>query len=512
MSRKASGKIYLVGAGPGDPGLITVKGLALLGAADVVIYDSLAPSELLGHVRPGAEVIHAGKRGGQPQFRQAQINRLLIDKYRKGLTVVRLKGGDPFIFGRGGEEALLLAEAGIPFEVVPGVTSAVAVPSYAGIPLTHRDWASSVTFVTGATGREKGGGEDPLDWAALARERQTVVFLMGLLRLSTIVERLLSHGRSPSTPVAVIQSGTTPHQKTVVAPLSEIVARVEEAGLEPPAIILTGEVIGLREQLNWHETKPLYGRKVLVTRAADQAEEFINLLVLYGAEPVAFPTIEIVPPESWEAVDHAIDRLAEFDWLLLTSVNGVEFFMRRLRERGRDLRELKGIKIGAIGPKTADAIERHGLAPDLVPKTFQAEAILEGLSTEKLEGRRILLPRALEAREVLPQELAKRGAHVAVVPVYRTIIPTASRDAIRAMLQKKELAVVTFTSSSTVKNFMKLFEGEPVAKWLEGVRIACIGPITADTAREKGLRVDIQPKDFTVAALAREIAESYGGK
>jgi uroporphyrinogen III methyltransferase / synthase len=509
MSMRASGKIYLVGAGPGDPGLITVKGREVLGEADVVIYDSLAPPELLDHVKPGAEVIHAGKRGGQPHVRQAQINRLLIDKFRKGMTVVRLKGGDPFVFGRGGEEALLLAEAGIPFEVVPGVTSAVAVPAYAGIPLTHREWASSVTFVTGVTGQESGDGETTLDWDALAKGGHTVVFLMGLLRLSNIAEQLLAHGRPPSSTVAVIQSGTTPQQQTVVAPLSEIVARVEAAGLRPPAIILIGEVINLRESLNWHETKPLFGKKVLVTRARDQAKDFVDCLTRYGAEPVSFPTIEIVPPESWEPVDRAIDRLAEFDWLLLTSVNGVEFFMKRLKDRGRDLRDLKGIRIGAIGPKTANAIEAHGLAPDLVPQTFQAEAVLEGLSAEPLEGRRILLPRALEAREVLPQELAKRGARVEVVPVYRTIIPTARREAVRAMLQKKELAVVTFTSSSTVKNFMSLFEGEPVARLLEGVKIACIGPITADTAREKGLHVDIQPKDFTVEALAMEIAECF---
>jgi uroporphyrinogen III methyltransferase/synthase len=509
MMPKASGKIYLVGAGPGDPGLITVKGRELLGEADAVIYDSLAPAELLGHIKPGAEVIHAGKRGGQPQIRQAQINRLLVDKFRKGLTVVRLKGGDPFIFGRGGEEALFLAESGIPFEVVPGVTSAIAVPAYAGIPLTHREWASSVTFVTGVAGKESEEAGEAIDWASLAKGRQTVVFLMGLLRLPVIVERLLAHGRPPSTPVAVIQSGTTPRQRTVIAPLSEIASRVEAAGLRPPAIILIGEVIRLREQLNWHETKPLYGKKVLVTRARDQAEEFVGLLTRYGAEPVAFPTIEIVPPENWGPVDRAIDRLAEFDWLLLTSVNGVEFFMQRLKDRGRDLRALKGIKIGAIGPKTADALQQYRLVPDLVPQYFQAEAILEGLRTEPLEGKRILLPRALEAREVLPQELAKRGANVEVVPVYRTIIPTARREAVREMLQKKALAVVTFTSSSTVKNFMKLFKDDPVAKWLEGVTIACIGPITADTARELGLHVDIQPKDFTVAALAREIAERF---
>ena len=505
----ASGKVYLIGAGPGDPALITVKGRDLLGKADVVIYDSLAPSELLNHVKPGAELIYAGKRGGQPNIRQAQINRLLIDKAGKGLTVVRLKGGDPFVFGRGGEEALFLVEHNIPFEVVPGVTSAVAVPAYAGIPLTHREWASSVTFVTG---HEESEHEGTLDWAALGRERQTVVFLMGLLRLPKIVEHLLAHGRAPSSPVAVIQSGSTPQQRTVVAPLSEIVARVEAAKLRPPAIVLIGEVISLREQLNWHETKPLYGKKVLVTRAKEQAAELIELLTDYGAEPIEFPTIEILPPKDWKPLDRAIAKLADYDWLLFTSVNGVEFFMKRLFEKGGDLRKLTRAKIAAIGPKTAEALRAHGIVPDLVPKYFQAEAVLEGLAGVKMKGKRVLLPRAQEAREVLPKELKKRGARVDVVTAYRTVAPTKRRDQLKKMLERKELAVITFTSSSTVKNFMALFKGRPVKKWLEGVKIACIGPITADTARELGLRVDIQPKDFTVAALAKEIAEGVVSK
>jgi len=501
-----SGKVYLVGAGPGDPGLITVRGRALLGEADVVIYDSLAPSELLTHVTPGAEVIYAGKRGGQPNIRQAQINRLLLEKAGKGLTVVRLKGGDPFVFGRGGEEALFLAENGIPFEIVPGVTSAVAVPAYAGIPLTHREWASSVTFVTG----HEEGDAGALDWAALAREHQTVVFLMGLLRLPEIVGQLLAHGRAPSSHVAVIQSGSTPQQRTIIAPLSEIVARVEAAKLRPPAIVLIGEVISLREQLNWQETKPLFGKKVLVTRAKEQAQEFDDLLRQYGAEPVEFPTIEIVPPTDWKPLDRAIAKLADYDWLLFTSVNGVDFFMKRLFEKGGDLRTLKKTKVVAIGPKTAEAVRKYGIVPDLVPKYFQAEAVLEGLAGVRMKGKRVLLPRAKEAREILPTELKKRGAKVDVVTAYRTVAPKGRREELKSMLERKELAVITFTSSSTVKNFMALCKRQPIKKWLDGVKIACIGPITADTARELGLQIDIQPKDFTVAALAKEIAEGFG--
>jgi uroporphyrinogen III methyltransferase/synthase len=510
MSKKHTeqqGKVYLIGAGPGDPGLITVRGLKLLGEADVVIYDSLAPPELLTHIKPGAEVIYAGKRGGQPTIRQEQINRLLLEKAGKGLTVVRLKGGDPFIFGRGGEEALFLAENGIPFEIVPGVTSAIAVPAYAGIPLTHREWASSVIFVTG---HEEGGDEERLNWAELARQHQTVVFLMGLLRLPQIVERLLKHGRAPSSPMAVIQSGTTPNQRTIVAPLSEIVARVEKAGLQPPAIVLIGEVIGLRDQLNWQENKPLFGKKILITRAKEQAAEFMELLAGYGAEPVEFPTIEIIPPASWKPLDRAIAKLGDYDWLLFTSVNGVDFFMKRLFEKGGDLRKLTKTKVVAIGPKTAEAVRKYGIVPDLIPKYFQAEAVLEGLAGVRMKGKRVLLPRAKEAREILPTELKKRGAKVDVVEAYRTVAPKGRREELKSMLERKELAVITFTSSSTVKNFMALFKGRPVKKWLEGVKIACIGPITADTANEFGLHVDIQPKEFTVEALAKEIADRVG--
>jgi uroporphyrinogen III methyltransferase/synthase len=505
-----SGRVYLIGAGPGDPGLITVKGRQRLSEADVVIYDYLAPAELLGVVKTGADVIYVGKKGGGPRVNQEQINQLLIEKARQGLIVARLKGGDPFIFGRGGEEALVLAKAGVPFEVVPGVTSAIAVPTYAGIPLTHRDWASTVTFVTGVTGHEDADEFAQIDWTRLAGSGNTLVILMGLGRLRQIAAALLAAGRAPVTPAAVTQWGTTAQQRTITAPLSAIADRVEEAGLRPPAVIVIGEVVGLREQLNWHEAKPLFGKKILITRAKEQAQEFIEQLAQYGAEPVEFPTIEILPPEDWAPLDRAIAHLADYDWLLFTSVNGVEFFMKRLREKGGDLRKLKSTKIGAIGPKTAEAIHSHGLVPDLVPKYFQAEAILEGLTDVEMKGKRILLPRAFEAREILPQELAKRGAQVDVVPSYRTVIPTARRDQLRKMLERRELAVITFTSSSTVKNFMALFEGEPVTSWLEGVKIACIGPITADTARELGLRVDIQPKDFTVAALAKEIAEGFG--
>lgn len=497
----------MVGAGPGDPGLITVRGLKLLGEADVVIYDSLAPPVLLNQTKPGAEIIYAGKRGGQPQIRQAQINRLLLEKAGKGLTIVRLKGGDPFIFGRGGEEALFLAEHNIPFEIVPGVTSAIAVPAYAGIPLTHREWTSSVIFVTG---HEEGGDEERLNWAELARERQTVVFLMGLLRLPQIVERLLKHGRAPLSPVAVIQSGTTPKQRTIIAPLSEIIARVEAAKLRPPAIVLIGEVIGLRDRLNWQESKPLFGKKILITRAKEQAAEFMELLAGYGAEPVEFPTIEIVPPASWKPLDRTIAKLAGYDWLLFTSVNGVDFFMKRLFDKGGDLRKLTKAKVVAIGPKTAEAVRKHGIVPDFVPKYFQAEAVLEGLAGVRMKGKRVLLPRAKEAREILPKELKKRGAKVDVVTAYRTVTPKARLEQVKQMLERRELAVITFTSSSTVKNFMALFKGQPVKQWLSGVKIACIGPITGDTARELGLHVDIQPKDFTVEVLAKEIAVRVG--
>jgi uroporphyrinogen III methyltransferase/synthase len=423
--------------------------------------------------------------------------------------VVRLKGGDPFIFGRGGEEALELVKAGISFEVVPGVTSAIAVPAYAGIPLTHRDFTATVAFIT--------GHEDPaketsgIAWDKLATGIGTLVFLMGVGNLPKIAASLMEHGRSPDTPVAVIRAGTVPGQRTITGSLGNIADKAQKENIKPPAIIVVGDVVSLRKELNWFEERPLFGKRIVVTRAREQASDFVACLSALGAECVEFPTIEVIPPSSWKELDRAIGNLESYQWLVFTSVNGVKYFFDRLEDSGQDVRNLKGIRIAAIGPKTADAIHGKGVKPDLVPEEYRAEAVVEAFRKHRVAGSRILLPRAAEAREVLPQELEKMGATVEVVEAYRTVKPEGDRDEIRAMLGKGDIHMVTFTSSSTVNNFMEMFEGESdqLLKWMEKVTVACIGPVTAKTAEERGLSVRITPSDYTIEALAKAIVDYF---
>ncbi|RPJ21807.1 MAG: uroporphyrinogen-III C-methyltransferase, partial [Desulfobacteraceae bacterium] len=427
----------------------------------------------------------------------------------EGLRVVRLKGGDPFIFGRGGEEAQELVKAGIPFEVVPGVTSAIAVPAYAGIPLTHRDFTATVAFVT--------GHEDPtkdtsnIAWDKIATGIGTLVFLMGVGNLSKIAASLMDHGRSPETPVAVIRAGTVPGQRTVTGSLGNIAEVAQKEKIKPPAIIVVGDVVSLRKDLNWFEQRPLFGKRIVVTRAREQASDFVARLSELGAECVEFPSIEVIPPPNWKELDRAIGNLEAYQWLVFTSVNGVKYFFDRLEVSGQDARNLKGIKIAAIGPKTADAIRGKGVKPDLVPEEYRAEAVVEAFRNHGVKGLRILLPRAAEAREVLPQELEKMGATVEVVEAYRTVKPEGSKNEIRAMLEKADIHMVTFTSSSTVSNFMEMFEeeGDRLLKWMERVTVACIGPVTAKTAKERGLSVRITPSDYTIEALAQAIVEWF---
>ncbi|MEE8283151.1 MAG: uroporphyrinogen-III C-methyltransferase [candidate division NC10 bacterium] len=497
MNPEPKGKVFLVGAGPGDPGLLTLKGKRCLECADVVIYDYLVNERLLAYAPPAAERICVGKQAGEHRLPQEEINRLVIERALGGRMVVRLKGGDPFIFGRGGEEAEALVEAGVPFEIVPGVTSAIAVPAYAGIPLTHRDLTSSVAFVAGRPAREGPG----IDWRALSGIG-TVVFLMGVSRLSEIVERLLEHGRSPETPVAVIRSGTWPLQQTVTGTLRDIVERAKT--VRPPAIILVGEVVRLRDRLGWFEEKPLFGRRIVVTRAREQQSDFAELLEGYGAEVIECPTIAILPPEDWTALDQCLERIGGYHWVIFTSANGVRFFLGRLRERGGDLRVLYGIRVATIGPATAAALEGAGLRPDLVPDEYRAEAILEGLDRD-LHGVRFLVPRAAEAREALPAGLRERGAHVEIVPVYRTMQVADQAGAVVGLLQAGQIDAVTFTSSSTVVSFAEMFRGEDLPALLKGVTIACIGPITAETATRYGLAADVIPSAFTIPSLAEAL-------
>jgi uroporphyrinogen III methyltransferase/synthase len=509
MTEQEKGKVYLVGSGPGDPGLLTLRAKQCIEKADVVVYDYLANRVFLEYARKGAELIYVGKEGGRHTMSQDNINSLIVSKARQGLNVVRLKGGDPFIFGRGGEEALELVKAGISFEVVPGVTSAIAVPAYAGIPLTHRDFTATVAFIT--------GHEDPaketsgIAWDKLATGIGTLVFLMGVGNLPKIAASLMEHGRSPDTPVAVIRAGTVPGQRTITGSLGNIADKAQKENIKPPAIIVVGDVVSLRKELNWFEERPLFGKRIVVTRAREQASDFVACLSELGAECVEFPTIEVIPPLSWKELDRAIGNLESYQWLVFTSVNGVKYFFDRLEDSGQDVRNLKGIRIAAIGPKTADAIHGKGVKPDLVPEEYRAEAVVEAFRKHRVAGSRILLPRAAEAREVLPQELEKMGATVEVVEAYRTVKPEGDKDEIRAMLGKGDIHMVTFTSSSTVNNFMEMFEGESdqLLKWMEKVTVACIGPVTAKTAEQRGLSVRITPSDYTIEALAKAIVDYF---
>ena len=509
MEETKKGKVYLVGAGPGDPGLLTIKGRECISRADVVIYDFLANPVFLEHARDGAELIYVGKQGGCHTASQEEINTLIVEHARQGRIVVRLKGGDPFIFGRGGEEAEELVDAGVDFEVVPGVTSAIAVPAYAGIPLTHRDHTATVAFITGHEDPKK--EKSSIAWDKLATGAGTLVFLMGVGNLRAIAARLVEYGRSPGTPVAVIRRGTCPDQETVLGTLDTIAEVAEEAGIRPPAIIVVGEVAKLREKLEWFERRPLFGRRIVVTRAREQASGFLERLSLLGADCVQFPTIRVVPPESWEPLDSAVKQLSRYDWALFTSVNGVKYFLERLEFLGKDVRAMGGLKIGAIGPRTAEAWTRMGIRPDLVPDEYRAEAVVEALARVGVKGGKILIPRALKAREILPEALREMGAEVDVVPAYRTIRPDDDLERVKEMFRQKELDAVTFTSSSTVSNFMEMFKGseEALKEWMSSVAVACIGPVTAKTARGFGLKVDVTPDEYTIDSLTDALVSYF---
>lgn len=512
MTQKSNGKVYLVGAGPGDPGLLTLKGKECIEKGDVVIFDNLANRSFLSYARKEAEIIYAGKEGSRHALSQEEINTLILDRARKGLTVVRLKGGDPFIFGRGGEEAQEVVKAGLLFEVVPGVTSAIAVPAYAGIPLTHRDFTSTVAFITGHEDPKK--GKSDIAWDKLSTGAGTLVFLMGMGNLSRIAAGLMEHGRSPETPVAVIQKGTLDEQRAVVGTLRDIGAIAEREGLKPPSIIVVGDVVRLREDLDWFERRPLFGKRIVVTRARKQASTFLLALSELGAECIEFPTIEVIPPAGYEEMDRAISELDHYRWLIFTSTNGVRFFFDRLWNAGKDSRDLKGVRVAAIGSRTGDVLLQKGISPDLVPDEFRAEAVVEALRKEDVRGVRILLPRAAEAREVLPRELEKMGARVDVVEAYRTIRPEGDRARVREMLEAGDIHMVTFTSSSTVRNFIHMFEREGAAffTWMKKTAIACIGPVTAETAEKHGLKVTLVAPQYTIEALTSAISRHFSSK
>ncbi|MFQ5454745.1 MAG: uroporphyrinogen-III C-methyltransferase [Nitrospirota bacterium] len=503
------GKVYLVGSGPGDPKLITLRGIECIKSADVIIYDYLANERLLTYSKDSAEIIYVGKKGGDHTLPQYSINQLIIQKVKEGKIVARLKGGDPFVFGRGGEEAEELADAGMEFEIVPGVTSAIACPAYAGIPLTHRLFTSTAAFITGHEDPTK--DDSNIAWDKIATGIGTLVFLMGMSNLSKIVKNLIRYGRDPRTPVALVRWGTLPEQKTVTGTLEDIVSLSEKNNIRPPVVIIVGDVIKLKEKLNWFEKRPLFGKKIVVTRAREQASAFADLLSLYGAEPIEFPTIQVVPPESWSDLDEAISKIEGFDWIIFTSVNGVRYFIERLRANKRDIRILKGIKICTIGPKTKDEIERYSISPDLVPAEYRAEAIIEQMGRKGIRDKKILIPRAEVAREILPEELTRMGAVVEVKTAYKTVRPDGNIGRVRELFREKKISVITFTSSSTVKNFVEAFSKEDVSRITEGAIIASIGPITAKTAQEYGIKTDIMPQEYIIPALTEAIAEYYRG-
>jgi uroporphyrinogen III methyltransferase/synthase len=498
------GKVYLIGAGPGDPGLLTLKGRAILERADCIIYDFLAAEELLRFCPPDAEKIFVGKRGNGPRRPQDEINHLLIEKAREMQTVARLKGGDPFVFGRGGEEALALAAAGIPFEVVPGVTSGIAAPAYAGIPVTHREMTSSLSFIAGHEDPAK--AESAIDWANAASSSGTLVFFMGTRNLAAISSRLIALGRSPQTPVAVIHWGTRPRQQVVTGTLASFARGA--AGLQPPTVIVVGEVVKLREQLNWFERLPLFGKRIVITRARDQAGVLREALEELGAEVIEIPTIEIRDPASWEPLDDAIRRLQEFQYLLVTSANGVRRFLARLEACGRDVRDLKGLTIGAIGPATATAFANTGVRVDFVPDEYRAEGLLASLAQRELRGKAFLIPRAKVARDLVPRVLEERGARVEVVEAYETATPQFPAGEVDRLLTPPP-DVVTFTSSSTVSNFAELFPDRAMADVLRGAAVASIGPITSETVRKVGLPVTVEATESTIPGLVKAIQDYF---
>lgn len=499
------GKVFFVGAGPGDTGLITVKGRACIEKADVILYDRLVNFQLLHFASVSAEKVFVGKRPDHHTLSQVEINQLLVKKAREGKIVVRLKGGDPYIFGRGGEEAEECANARVPFEVIPGISSSLAVPAYAGIPLTHRDMNSSFAVITGHERPEK--ADTSINWSKVSTATETLIFLMGVKNLSFIVQQLVENGRSVNTPIALIRWGTLPSQQTLVGTLGDIVNKVESTGFRSPAVIVVGEVVKFREKLSWFESKPLFGKRILVTRARQQNSELLERIYELGGEGIEFPVIRIAPPSDFTELDHALQQLEVYDWVLFTSVNGVQSFFRRLTELGLDVRRMTKAQIGAIGPKTAEALREKGLHVEVLPDEYRAEALLESLRTRVKKGEHILLPRANIARKVLVEELRKGGCVVSDINTYETKIVTENVEAIISLLRKNEIDIITFTSSSTVQNFIGALalEQKEYSKLLCHTKVACIGPVTAETAQKLGVPVHSTAEEYTIEGLLKAV-------
>jgi uroporphyrinogen III methyltransferase/synthase len=510
------GTVYLIGAGPGDPGLLTLAGRDALARADVVFYDRLAHPSLLGFARADAEKVFVGKASAQHFVRQEDTNALMAERALAGKSVARLKGGDPFVFGRGGEEAEYLRERGVPFVIVPGVTSAIAAPAYAGIPVTHRDASSSFAVVTGherddrkeSGTRAAGEAEQRRRWDRIAWAADTLVFLMGVEALGEITARLIENGRDPETPVALVQWGTWSRQRVVTGTLATVVEVVREAGITAPAVTIVGEVVRWRDRLRWFDGGPLFGKRIVVTRAREQASALSERLRALGAEPIEFPTIRIAPPaDDYSALDAALTRLADYDWAVFTSANGVRHTFERLTAQNRDARAFAGVKVAAIGPATADALAERGIRAEFAPTEFVAEAVLAQFP-ESVAGRRFLLARAAEAREVLPDTWREQGAIVDIAAAYRTELESEGADEVRAMLGRGEVDVVTFTSASTVRNFVEAVGG--AASVPTSVLLAAIGPVTAQTCRELLREPDCIADSYTIDGLLSMLSARFG--
>jgi uroporphyrinogen III methyltransferase/synthase len=491
------GIVYLVGAGPGDPGLMTIRSLDLIVAADVIVRDRLIPGDALAAARPDAEIVYAGKEPGQASVPQEEIHELLIDRARQGKIVVRLKGGDPFVFGRGGEEAEALSDAGIPFEIVPGVTAGVGAPAYAGIPITHRDDASAVAFVTGHEDPEK--EDSALDYEALARFPGTLVFYMGVRALPRISEALIAAGRDGLEPAAVVERGTLPGQRTVSSTLEGIAEAAEGAGIGAPAVTIIGPVAARRERIAWLERRPLHGRRVVVTRARAQASELARRLDALGAEPVELPAIRIEPRLDSDEVRRAVESIHTYALVCLTSPNGVDLLFEAMAAQGRDARALANASVAAIGAGTEAALASFGVMADIVPERFVAEELVEALDKLELHGKPVLIARAAEAREVLPDALRGKGAEVDVVTLYETVAEDPDPEALE---RARDADFITFTSSSTVRNFTEKAGKDGIPN---GARVISIGPVTSEAIREAGLTVDVEAERHDIAGLVEAL-------
>ena len=488
------GKVYLIGAGPGDPGLLTLKGRDCLAACDVVVYDRLADPRILS--------------SSNHVMKQEDISKLLVKLAAEGKTVARLKGGDSFVFGRGGEEALLLKENNLPFEFVPGITSAISVPEYAGIPVTHRKVAASFAVITGHEdpSREKSG----INWKGLATGVDTLVFLMGVENLKNIAAKLIENGRPADTPAALIRWGTHPEQRTLVTTLGNAYEDVVRTGMKPPAIFIVGEVVNLRDSLSWFETKPLFGKTFVVTRARAQASALTEKLEMEGAKVMEVPAIKITDPDDFAPLDAAQKNLASYDWVIFTSANGVDLFFDRLLQNGKDARAFAHNKIAAIGTATADMLTAYGLTADLIPASYKAEDLVDTLLPQLHKGSKVLLARAKEARNVLPDSLRAAGADVDVVAVYQTVSDCENKEELLDALKNKAVDCITFTSSSTVTNLLKALDSEK--ELLKGVTLAAIGPITAKTMEKNGLKPTVCADTYTIDGLVEALNAFYAVK